>query len=99
MRPEPTASPLFLEIPSPLGRLALEAKAGRLTALRFDARGGAVRPSGPELAAAAEQLEQYFAGRRRGFELPLSHRRGRSTVGFSTPSARSVTASGPPTGT
>jgi methylated-DNA-[protein]-cysteine S-methyltransferase len=71
MRPEPTASPTILEIPSPLGRLALEAKAGLLTALRFDARGDAVGPSGPELAAAAEQLEQYFAGRRRRFELPL----------------------------
>ena len=71
MRREPTTSPRILAIPSPLGRLALEAKAGRLTALRFDVRGGAAGSSSPELPAAAGQLEQYFAGRRRGFELPL----------------------------
>jgi len=71
MRPEPTASPTILEIPSPLGRLALETEAGRLTALRFDGRRGAVGPCSPELAAAARQLEQYFAGRRRAFEVPL----------------------------
>jgi methylated-DNA-[protein]-cysteine S-methyltransferase len=65
-----------LEIPSPLGRLALEAKAGRLTALRFDGRGGAGGPAGPELAAAAEQLAQYFAGHRRAFQLPLELPRG-----------------------
>jgi methylated-DNA-[protein]-cysteine S-methyltransferase len=71
MRPEPTGSPTILDIPSPLGRLALEARAGRLTALRFDGRGSAAGPRSPELAAAAVQLEQYFAGRRRMFELPL----------------------------
>jgi methylated-DNA-[protein]-cysteine S-methyltransferase len=71
MRAEPTASPTILDIPSPLGRLGLEAKAGRLTALRFDGRGGEAGPRSPELAAAAVQLEQYFAGRRRAFELPL----------------------------
>jgi methylated-DNA-[protein]-cysteine S-methyltransferase len=67
-----TATPITLEIPSPVGPLVLEAKAGRLTALRFDRRAGGGGPSSPELAAAAEQLEQYFAGRRREFELPLS---------------------------
>ena len=73
MRPEPTGSPTILDIPSPLGRLALEARAGRLTAVRFDGRGSAAGsgPRSPELAAAAVQLEQYFAGRRRAFELPL----------------------------
>jgi methylated-DNA-[protein]-cysteine S-methyltransferase len=71
MHQEPTASPTNLEIPSPVGRLVLEAKAGRLTALRFDGRGVAGGPSSPELVAAASQLEQYFAGRRRAFELPL----------------------------
>jgi methylated-DNA-[protein]-cysteine S-methyltransferase len=60
-----------IETPSPVGLLALEARAGRLTALRFDGRGRGVRGSSPELAAARTQLDQYFAGRGREFELPL----------------------------
>jgi methylated-DNA-[protein]-cysteine S-methyltransferase len=63
--------PTTIEIPSPVGRLALEARAGRLTALRFDARGRGVNGSSPQLAAARAQLDQYFAGRRREFDLPL----------------------------
>jgi methylated-DNA-[protein]-cysteine S-methyltransferase len=72
MRMDPTPSPVTLEIASPVGRLAIEASAGALTALRFDGRGRGPRGSGPELAAAAVQLGQYFAGRRRVFELPLA---------------------------
>jgi methylated-DNA-[protein]-cysteine S-methyltransferase len=60
-----------IEIPSPVGPLALEARAGRLAALRFDGRGRSVSGSSPELAAARAQLDQYFAGRRRAFDLPL----------------------------
>jgi methylated-DNA-[protein]-cysteine S-methyltransferase len=62
----------FATVPSPVGPLALEAQAGRLTAVRFDEGHGATAPTeAPELAAAAIQLEQYFSGRRRRFELPL----------------------------
>ena len=59
-------------VSSPVGPLALEARAGRLTALRFGIDRGASAPTdSAELAAAATQLEQYFSGRRRTFELPL----------------------------
>jgi methylated-DNA-[protein]-cysteine S-methyltransferase len=62
----------FATVPSPVGPLALEAQAGRLTAVRFGEGHGATGPTeAPELAAAATQLEQYFSGRRRTFELPL----------------------------
>jgi methylated-DNA-[protein]-cysteine S-methyltransferase len=76
MRLDQTATPITLEIPSSVGPLVLEAKAGRLTALRFDSRGVGDGGSTSELAAAAAQLEQYFAGRRRVFELPLELRAG-----------------------
>src|SRR5206468_12499738 len=71
MRFDATTGLATLEMPSPVGRLALEARGGRLTALRFDAQLGSSGSPSPELATAAGQLEQYFAGRRRAFELPL----------------------------
>ena len=62
-------------VPSPVGPLTVEARAGRLTAVRFDdprpAHGDA-----PALAAAAAQLEQYFGGSRRTFELPFELQAG-----------------------
>jgi methylated-DNA-[protein]-cysteine S-methyltransferase len=59
-----------VQIPTPLGPLAAEARDGRLVALRFDADavGG---PTG-ELKATAEQLGEYFAGRRRTFDVALA---------------------------
>jgi methylated-DNA-[protein]-cysteine S-methyltransferase len=66
-------------VPSPIGPLTIEARAGRITAVRFD-EGDALRTAradADELAAAATQLEEYFAGRRRIFELPLELRAGR----------------------
>jgi methylated-DNA-[protein]-cysteine S-methyltransferase len=60
-----------VEIPSPIGPLTVQARRGLLTALRF-AGGGDIRGVlTPELAAAATQLEEYFAARRHCFELPL----------------------------
>jgi methylated-DNA-[protein]-cysteine S-methyltransferase len=60
-------------VPSPVGPLALEAQAGRLTAVRFDPGHRAKAPTeAPELAAAATQLEHYFSGRGRTFEVPLA---------------------------
>jgi methylated-DNA-[protein]-cysteine S-methyltransferase len=60
-----------IEIPSPLGPLAAQASDGRLVALRFGepAGGGGTTP---ELQAAVEQLGEYFAGRRRTFDLALT---------------------------
>jgi methylated-DNA-[protein]-cysteine S-methyltransferase len=71
-----TASATF---PSPIGPLTIEALAGRITAVRFDVgdRPRTARGDAGELAAAATQLEEYFARRRRTFELPLELRAGR----------------------
>ena len=59
---------------SPLGPLTLTAGERGLSSLRFPGRGGALaeqdRDPAP-FADAAEQLEEYFAGRRQRFELPL----------------------------
>jgi methylated-DNA-[protein]-cysteine S-methyltransferase len=60
-----------VEIPSPLGPLAAQARDGRLVALRFGERAGRGGATPPELEAAVEQLGEYFAGRRRTFDLAL----------------------------
>jgi methylated-DNA-[protein]-cysteine S-methyltransferase len=64
-------------VPSPVGPLTVEARGGCLTAVRFDdGRRATRRGDAPELVAAARQLEQYFGGRRRTFELPLELKAG-----------------------
>jgi methylated-DNA-[protein]-cysteine S-methyltransferase len=60
-----------VEISSPIGPLTVYARAGRLTALRFAASGDIHGELTPELAAAATQLEEYFAAHRHSFGLPL----------------------------
>jgi methylated-DNA-[protein]-cysteine S-methyltransferase len=65
-----------LTIPSPLGPLTVESHAGRLIAVRFDGRADQREEATPELEAAATQLEHYFSGRRRTFDLPLELRAG-----------------------
>ena len=57
----------FVEIPTPLGPLAAEARDGRLVALRFGMRAERGEGTTPELEAAVEQLGEYFAGGRRTF--------------------------------
>jgi methylated-DNA-[protein]-cysteine S-methyltransferase len=61
-----------VEIPTPLGPLAAEARDGRLVALRFGVRAERGEGTPPELEAAVEQLGEYFAGGRRTFDLVLS---------------------------
>jgi len=59
-----------LMLPSPLGRLTLFETDGALTTLMW---GG--KPSGkpsPVLIEARHQLDAYFAGKRRDFDLPLA---------------------------
>lgn len=67
--------PSRIVISSPVGPLALAAAAEALTELRFGAQidesTGRVNGAGSILRAATEQLADYFAGRRRGFDLPL----------------------------
>ncbi len=56
--------------PSPIGPLLLEVDAaGRLTKLEFHAEGSA---KSPETAEVERQLDEYFAGKRRDFDLRLA---------------------------
>jgi methylated-DNA-[protein]-cysteine S-methyltransferase len=63
---------------SPLGRMFLAATADKLVGVWFEAqahlpdlRGFRHTTTHPVLQNAADQLAQYFAGQRQGFELPL----------------------------
>ncbi len=63
----------FVYIPSPLGTLTLVEEEDSLTGLYFGqlASQGQKGPT-PLLEEACRQLEEYFAGKRREFSLPLS---------------------------
>jgi methylated-DNA-[protein]-cysteine S-methyltransferase len=61
-----------IAVESPIGPLTLSARAGSLVEVRFDDRRPIVGERTPELNAAAAQLEEYFAGRRRAFDLPVA---------------------------
>lgn len=63
-------------IDSPLGPLQLVSDGGELWAIHFpDQHNGAPdTPDDPVLQGARHQLQQYFAGSRRQFELPLAPR-------------------------
>ena len=61
---------------SPVGRLALQAEGETLTGVRWAGAGERARndkPS-PVLKEARRQLERYFAGRLKAFDLPLASR-------------------------
>src|SRR5205823_7701646 len=58
-------------IRSPVGPLTLTEHGGAIVRLTFGAHGPCDPPT-PLLARAAEELEEYFAGRRREFDLPLA---------------------------
>jgi len=61
---------------SPVGRLALQAEGETLTGVRWAGAGERARndkPS-PVLKEARRQLERYFAGRLKAFDLPLAAR-------------------------
>lgn len=58
---------------SPLGPLLIAERAGALAALSFLPAGAeAASAETPLLAYARRELEEYFAGRRRAFDLPLA---------------------------
>lgn len=59
---------------TPIGRLQLVAAGDRLCRVAFPGaqRGDLSTAPSPVLAAAAAQLEAYFAGHRRSFDLPLA---------------------------
>jgi methylated-DNA-[protein]-cysteine S-methyltransferase len=62
-----------LVVDSPVGPLSLVEEGGRLTRVGFARRAAAGGEPTPALAAAAAQLEEYFAGDRRAFDLPLGY--------------------------
>jgi methylated-DNA-[protein]-cysteine S-methyltransferase len=58
-----------LSISSPVGSLTIEEYNGKITAIHWGNGGG---NGSPLLAEAARQLGDYFAGKRRDFDLPLA---------------------------
>src|SRR5688572_31160102 len=59
---------------SPIGPLTLRGAEGRLSAIHFPDRVGPLGEAARDPAALAEplrQLGEYFAGERRGFDLPI----------------------------
>lgn len=58
-------------VPSPLGPLTLFAVAGEIVSLDWG-KGMETEETPPVLNDAAAQLAEYFAGRRRDFDLPLN---------------------------
>ena len=63
------------DLTSPIGLLRLTAEDGRLTSIQFQSQHGArkahYRDDDPVLEDCARQLEEYFAGKRKAFDLPL----------------------------
>ena len=71
--------PVCSNISTPMGSMTLAAHKGSLVGAWFDgqqhqldASGWLQEPNNPVLQRAAEQLAAYFAGKRKGFDLPLS---------------------------
>jgi len=70
---------IYTFVDSPIGRLLLQSDGVALTGLHMDVAGwptqgagtGTMDPDGGPLPLAARQLAEYFAGRRRDFDLPL----------------------------
>ena len=58
---------------SPIGGLRLHTSAGLLTRIEFDATPRGRRIDDPLLGRVEEQLNEYFAGDRRDFDLPLAN--------------------------
>jgi len=58
---------------SPIGGLRLHSSAGLLTAIDFGAEPQGGRADDAVLDVAEQQLEEYFAGERTDFELPLAN--------------------------
>jgi methylated-DNA-[protein]-cysteine S-methyltransferase len=66
-------APGAVVVPSPVGHLGIEARAGAITRIVFHA---SPHPSPPSVAdvvvEARRQLDEYFEGRRKTFSLPLA---------------------------
>lgn len=67
----------LLRLPSPIGRIELLSDGGAVTSVSMERDGTLPHDHVPECAddvirIACEQLEQYFAGERRDFDVPLA---------------------------
>lgn len=67
----------IIRVNSPIGRLEITASGDRVIGLDIERDGSLPHESTPEkksavLAKAAKQLSEYFAGKRREFEVPVS---------------------------
>lgn len=69
---EPSKATYSLLMESPIGHLRLESDGARITALVFDVEGPSSEEIPSILIEVRKQLEEYFAGKRRGFDLPLA---------------------------
>lgn len=73
---------VHLRVPSPIGELVVSGNDGAVTGVLLPIPGPrAARPTGPEsprgsvrgpVREAARQLDQYFAGKRQAFDVPLA---------------------------
>lgn len=70
--PDPAKSTYGLLMESPIGLLRLESDGECITALAFDAEGSSSEDMPAILHEGQKQLEEYFAGKRRAFDLPLA---------------------------
>jgi methylated-DNA-[protein]-cysteine S-methyltransferase len=76
-----SASDAFVTIPSPVGRIEIRSNGSAITGLTIEGtdgnayghlpHGGAPGQADKMLTRAIKELEQYFAGRRREFSLPV----------------------------
>ena len=62
----------FDTIESPLGLIEIRAADSAVTDVRFVARKDGAPRSNPVVRNAAQQLQEYFAGKRRDFQFPLA---------------------------
>ena len=67
----------IVRMDSPLGRLELLARGGKVVGVEIERRGKLTHDSEPEksspvLDKARKQLDEYFAGKRKSFQLPVS---------------------------
>lgn len=61
-----------LSLPSPIGDLTISEEDGRIVSIDWGRIPAALRMETPLLCRARLQLEEYFEGRRRRFDLPLA---------------------------
>lgn len=67
----------LIRVNSPLGRLEITAKDGKIVGLDIERNGhlshdNHAEKNSPVLAIAAKQLSEYFAGKRRKFDVPVN---------------------------